>query len=196
MRGLSLLLVFSLLFYTSVPFCAEGDPPAGDAPPDAAAGEGGSKAMVKGITTGIKSDFRTIIFAGIGGAVLGLSTLSFVDKPSEELRRVSYGFAIGAILASFGMLYKVTSKSMVGGGLVPRAQQYDSVDSYDEEEYYDEEEEEDEEEYDDDFYGSINSLYFASVGKSGLRFSVPIFMVDVKRDKGFEINANLFRMTF
>lgn len=42
----------------------------------------------------------TVIFFGLGGAVLGLSTLSFYGKPQENLQNISYGFGLGLIVGS------------------------------------------------------------------------------------------------
>lgn len=42
-------------------------------------------------------DLNIVLGAGIGGAVLGLSTLSFVDKPAEHLKNVVVGGALGII---------------------------------------------------------------------------------------------------
>lgn len=42
----------------------------------------------------------TVIFFGLGGAVLGLSTLSFYGKPQENLQNISYGFGLGLIAGS------------------------------------------------------------------------------------------------
>lgn len=41
-----------------------------------------------------------IIFAGLGGAVLGLSTLSFYGEPQEHLNNISVGFAAGIIIGT------------------------------------------------------------------------------------------------
>jgi len=49
-----------------------------------------------------KNDMMVIIAAGVGGAVLGLSTLSFVDEPSDHYDNVLTGGAIGLIA---GVLY-------------------------------------------------------------------------------------------
>lgn len=49
-----------------------------------------------------KSDMMIIVAAGLGGAVLGLSTLSFVDKPSDHYNNVLTGGAVGLII---GVLY-------------------------------------------------------------------------------------------
>lgn len=39
----------------------------------------------------------TVILFGLGGAVLGLSTLSFYPRPQENLANISYGFILGLI---------------------------------------------------------------------------------------------------
>jgi len=49
-----------------------------------------------------KSDMMVILAAGIGGAVLGLSTLSFVDEPGDHYDNVLTGGAVGLIA---GVLY-------------------------------------------------------------------------------------------
>jgi hypothetical protein len=47
--------------------------------------------------TGTRKQVATIIFAGLAGAILGLSTLSFYGKPQEELSNIAVGFAVGII---------------------------------------------------------------------------------------------------
>ncbi len=49
-----------------------------------------------------KSDMMVIAAAGVGGAVLGLSTLSFVDEPGDHFNNVLTGAAVGLII---GVLY-------------------------------------------------------------------------------------------
>lgn len=43
-------------------------------------------------------DITTVMMTGAGGAVLGLSTLSFVDEPKDHLRNILVGGAIGIII--------------------------------------------------------------------------------------------------
>lgn len=43
-------------------------------------------------------DISTVMMTGAGGAVLGLSTLSFVDEPKDHLRNILVGGAIGIIV--------------------------------------------------------------------------------------------------
>lgn len=49
-----------------------------------------------------KNDMLVIVASGVGGAVLGLSTLSFVDEPSDHFDNVLTGAAVGLII---GVLY-------------------------------------------------------------------------------------------
>lgn len=49
-----------------------------------------------------KGDMMVIAAAGVGGAVLGLSTLSFVEEPGDHFDNVLTGAAVGLIL---GVLY-------------------------------------------------------------------------------------------
>lgn len=44
-----------------------------------------------------RRNFATVMFCGLGGAVLGLSTLSFYGKPDEHIGNISTGFALGVI---------------------------------------------------------------------------------------------------
>lgn len=46
---------------------------------------------------GPRKHLSTIVFAGLAGAVLGLSTLSFYGRPQEKLSNIAVGFAIGVI---------------------------------------------------------------------------------------------------
>lgn len=43
-------------------------------------------------------DFMVVGGVGVAGAVLGLSTLSFVEKPMEHLKNITIGASIGVIL--------------------------------------------------------------------------------------------------
>ncbi|MES2965775.1 MAG: hypothetical protein V4760_17975 [Bdellovibrionota bacterium] len=59
---------------------------------------------------GPRRQLATILFAGLGGAVLGLSTLSFYGRPQEKLVNIAYGFALGVI----GGTAYVTAKAATG----------------------------------------------------------------------------------
>lgn len=47
--------------------------------------------------SGPSKHLSTIVFAGVAGAVLGLSTLSFYGRPQEKLTHIAIGAAIGII---------------------------------------------------------------------------------------------------
>jgi site-specific recombinase len=49
------------------------------------------------IVANTQNDIMLIAGAGVGGAILGLSTLSFYDKPSKNLANVWTGAALGII---------------------------------------------------------------------------------------------------
>ena len=51
----------------------------------------------------------TVLFAGLGGAVLGLSTLSFYGRPQDKLANIAIGFAGGVILGTTFVTYKAAT---------------------------------------------------------------------------------------
>ncbi len=57
-------------------------------------------------TTGLRSRAATVIFAGLGGAVIGLSTLSFYEEPQNHLNNVTLGFGLGLILGTAYVTYQ------------------------------------------------------------------------------------------
>jgi hypothetical protein len=59
---------------------------------------------------GPKKQLATIVFAGIAGAILGLSTLSFYGRPQEKLSNIAVGFAIGVIGGAVYTTYKAASQ--------------------------------------------------------------------------------------
>lgn len=48
----------------------------------------------------IKSQVAKILLSSLGGAVLGISTLSFYDRPQDHLSNVAIGGVIGVVLGS------------------------------------------------------------------------------------------------
>lgn len=48
----------------------------------------------------IKSQVAKILLSSLGGAVLGISTLSFYDRPQDHLANVAIGGTIGAMVGS------------------------------------------------------------------------------------------------
>lgn len=54
----------------------------------------------------LRRNAATIIFCGLGGAVLGLSTLSFYGKPQEHLGNIYVGLGVGLIAGSGYVYYR------------------------------------------------------------------------------------------
>ncbi len=59
---------------------------------------------------GPKRQLATIIFAGLGGAVLGLSTLSFYGRPQDKLNNIAIGFAVGVISGTIYTTYQTATR--------------------------------------------------------------------------------------
>lgn len=74
----SLLVVFGFLFS----FC----PQAAEA-----------QTSTSGTTNGIRRGVAIVMFAGLAGAVLGVSTLSFYGEPQEHINNIWTGLALGAL---------------------------------------------------------------------------------------------------
>jgi len=53
-----------------------------------------------------KSDLMIITIAGLGGAVLGLSTLSFVEEPGDHADNILTGAAVGLIIGVIYVAYR------------------------------------------------------------------------------------------
>lgn len=64
------------------------------------------------------------VVAGLGavGAVLGLSTLSFVETPSEHLKNIAVGGAIGVVVGVAVVIFTQATKStsVINTGLLKR----------------------------------------------------------------------------
>lgn len=58
---------------------------------------------------GPRKQLATIIFAGLGGSVLGLSTLSFYGRPQDHLANIAIGFAVGIIGGTAFVTYKAAT---------------------------------------------------------------------------------------
>lgn len=56
-------------------------------------------------------DLNVVVGAGVAGAVLGLSTLSFVEKPADHLKNVIVGGALGVIIGVAVVSVSQASKS-------------------------------------------------------------------------------------
>lgn len=58
---------------------------------------------------GPRKQIATIIFSGLAGAILGLSTLSFYGRPQDKLQNIAFGFALGIIGGTTYTTYKAAS---------------------------------------------------------------------------------------
>jgi hypothetical protein len=61
-------------------------------------------------TQGPRRHLTTIVFAGLAGAILGLSTLSFYGRPQDKLSNVPAGAAIGVIIGAIYTTYKAAAE--------------------------------------------------------------------------------------
>lgn len=52
----------------------------------------------------IKRNVATVLFASLGGAILGLSTLPFYGEPQEHTDNISYG-ALGGFVVGMGYVF-------------------------------------------------------------------------------------------
>lgn len=69
---------------------------------------------------GPRKQMATIIFAGLAGAILGLSTLSFYGRPQDKLPNIGMGLAVGIISGTIYTTYlAATRPKTYFEGLVP-----------------------------------------------------------------------------
>lgn len=59
---------------------------------------------------GPRRQISTIVYMGLAGAVLGLSTLSFYGRPQDHLTNIPIGFGIGVIVGAVYMTYQAATK--------------------------------------------------------------------------------------
>ena len=72
------------------------------------------KAGTSTSSSGPRRQIATIIFAGLGGAILGLSTLSFYSRPQDKLGNIALGFALGIIVGTGFVTYRAASSPSEG----------------------------------------------------------------------------------
>jgi hypothetical protein len=68
-------------------------------------------ANVEALVEDTKTDLLIVISGGLGGAILGLSTLSFVDEPKKHTRNIIVGSSIGIIAGVAFVAYNQANKS-------------------------------------------------------------------------------------
>jgi hypothetical protein len=60
--------------------------------------------------SGTRKQLATIIFSGLAGAILGLSTLSFYGRPQDNLDNIAIGFAVGVIGGAVYTTYQAATR--------------------------------------------------------------------------------------
>ena len=110
-KAAKVLVVFALLLsFTSQSFAQS---PAGDT-------------TGRPTSTGPRKQLATILFMGLGGAILGLSTLSFYGRPQDKLSNIAIGFAFGVIVGTTYVTYKAATNPQDFYGLEP-LREFDST---------------------------------------------------------------------
>ncbi len=61
------------------------------------AGRSAQAQDIDGLVSDTKNDLLVVVGGGLAGAVLGLSTLSFVEEPKDHTRNIIVGASIGII---------------------------------------------------------------------------------------------------
>lgn len=59
--------------------------------------------------SGTRKQIATIVYSGLAGAVLGLSTLSFYGRPQDRLSNIAVGMALGIIVGAVFQTYGATT---------------------------------------------------------------------------------------
>lgn len=85
-------VVFALVLCFSFESLAQAPPAPGGGAAEPGLGQEKGKNL-----SGPRKQLATIVFAGLGGAILGLSTLSFYGRPQDKLSNIAIGFAFGVI---------------------------------------------------------------------------------------------------
>ncbi|MCO4792181.1 MAG: hypothetical protein KC493_00610 [Bacteriovoracaceae bacterium] len=89
------ILFISLIFLTAQPVMAQ---------PQAGGGE-------DDVLQSSLMDMTTVVAIGGAGAVLGLSTLSFVEEPKDHLKNILVGGSVGIIIGVAIVAYKQAASS-------------------------------------------------------------------------------------
>lgn len=58
---------------------------------------------------GPRRQISTIVYMGLAGAVLGLSTLSFYGRPQDKLTNIPIGFGLGVVVGTIYMTYQAAT---------------------------------------------------------------------------------------
>ena len=72
---------------------------------------GQGKESMDELVTESKNDLLIVVSGGLAGAILGLSTLSFVEEPKEHTRNILVGASIGIIAGVGYVAFSQANKS-------------------------------------------------------------------------------------
>ena len=61
-------------------------------------------------TSSTRRHLATIMFSGLAGTILGISTLSFYGRPQDKLTNVAIGLAIGIMVGAAYTTYKTATQ--------------------------------------------------------------------------------------
>jgi len=77
---------------------------------------GGEDEVVEETTFKPRRQVATIIYMGLAGAVLGLSTLSFYGRPQDRLTNIAVGFGAGVVIGAVYMTYTAATNPVEAFG--------------------------------------------------------------------------------
>lgn len=86
--------------------------------------------MSQGVLDESLADLTLVLAAGATGAILGLSTLSFADKPKDHTKNIAIGGAIGIVLGVGIAIFGQATKSQAVVTDVSEPLNSNSVESY------------------------------------------------------------------
>lgn len=88
---------------------------------------GGANSQKSSSSGGPKRQLGIIVFSGVAGGLLGLSTLSFYGRPQDKLANIAIGFALGIIGGAVYTTYKAASapRDFYRGSLLEQEQERD-----------------------------------------------------------------------
>jgi ABC-type Fe3+ transport system permease subunit len=69
--------------------------------------------MPNGLVDDSIRDMSIVFGTGAAGAVLGLSTLSFVDEPSKHMKNIAVGGAVGVVIGVAAVIFYQASKTTI-----------------------------------------------------------------------------------
>jgi hypothetical protein len=94
--------------------------------------------MGSGVVDDSIRDMSIVMGTGLVGAILGLSTLSFVDEPSKHTKNIAVGGAIGIVCGVAAVIFYQASKTTIGESYQPMpltADQFASISKQEFQEY-------------------------------------------------------------